>query len=264
MINDIQPKAISYWKYIDDITTSEIVKRHTCSTIQDSINDIQQWSKDNRLQLNGTKCKELRIYFGKDVLDFANIRIDGIDLEIVTHVKILGLTISGDLKWNQHVQNVVKKANKRIYFIVQLKRAKLPPSEILLFYCSCVRPILEYGSQVFHYGLPMYLSDVIERVQQRVLSIIYPGCAHTDSLRYSNLQILYARREEACSKLFKSIESNPNHKHIKLIPPRMVQHHCLRKQREFMIPRVNTNRCSNTFIMSSVTESNRLYDSLVP
>jgi hypothetical protein len=156
MINDLKPCATDYWKYIDDTTTSEVVKRHTHSTIQESVNYIQQFVDG---QLNSTKCKELRMHFGRDELDFSNIRINGSNLEIINHIKILGLTISNDLKWNQHVNNIVKKANKRIYFIIQLKRAKIPQSEILLFYCTCVRPTLDYSTQVFHYALPNYLSD---------------------------------------------------------------------------------------------------------
>lgn len=212
---------------------------------------------ENRLQLNSTKCKELRIHFGKEELDFSNIRINSCNLEITAHAKILGLTISNNLKWNQHVYNIVKKANKRIYFIIQLKRAKIPIPEILLFYCTCVRPILEYSSEVFHYALPKYLHDFIERVQQRVLSIIYPGCGYTDCLKYSNLQTLHARREEACLKLFKSIENSTDHKLHNLLPMRMVQSHCLRSHREFIIPNVNTNRFLNTYVLSSAMAINR-------
>ena len=149
---------------------------------------------------------------------FSNILINGSNIEVVNHVKILGLTISGDLKWNQHVDNIGKKANKWIYFIIQLKQAKIPPSAILLFYCTCVRPILEYSTQVFHYALPKYLSDAIECVQQRVLSIIYPGSDYTDSLTRSKLQTLHARREDACLKLFKNIESRSDHKLQDLLP----------------------------------------------
>ena len=199
------------------------------------------------------KCSDLATL----VLGFSNILINGSNIEVVNHVKILSFTISGDLKWNQHVDNIVKKANKRIYFIIQLKRAKIPPSAILLFYCTCVNPILEYSTQVFHYALPKYLSDVIERVQQRVVSIINPGSDYTDSLTRSKLQTLHARREDACLKLFKNIESRSNHKLHHLPPTRMVQNHCLRSHREFIIPNVNTNRFLNTFILSSVNEMNK-------
>ena len=50
MITDLRPCATDYWKYIDDTTTSEVVKRHTHSTIQEGVNYIEQWSMDNRLQ----------------------------------------------------------------------------------------------------------------------------------------------------------------------------------------------------------------------
>ena len=99
MINDLRPCTVDYWKYVDDTTTSEVVKKHTLScTIQERVNDIEQWSMDNRLQLNSSKCKELRIHFGNDVLEFSNILINGSNIEVVNRVKILGLTISGDLK----------------------------------------------------------------------------------------------------------------------------------------------------------------------
>ena len=37
--------------------------------------------------------------------------------------KLLGVTISHDLSWNKHVENIVKKAGKRLYMLYQLKRA---------------------------------------------------------------------------------------------------------------------------------------------
>ena len=41
-----------------------------------------------------------------------------------------------------------------------------------------------------------------------------------------------------------------------LLPARIVQHHCLRNHREFMIPNVNTNRFLNTYVLSSANEMN--------
>ncbi len=123
------------------------------SSIQQSIDHIQEWSVANRLQLNGTKCKEMRIHFGKNNLEFKNINTDGIEIEIINHGQILCLTISNDLKWTQPMIN--KNTNKRMFFIIQLKRAKVPTSDIILFYCTCERPLLEYSCQVFHHALPV-------------------------------------------------------------------------------------------------------------
>ena len=143
--------------------------------MQNSVDVVQNWSITNKLQLHDSKCKELRFCFTRS--DHASLH--------VTHARILGLTISSDLKWNKHILNTIYKANKRFYFIVQLKRAKVPTSDIFNFYCACIRQVLEYCCQVYHYGLPCYLSNAIERVQKRVMSIIYPNLSYDDSLALS-------------------------------------------------------------------------------
>ena len=67
-----------------------------------------------------------------------------------TAAKLLGLTISDDLTWNAHVNEVVrKKASKKLYFLVQLKRSRLPPSDLVLLYLSCVRSTVDYAIPVF-------------------------------------------------------------------------------------------------------------------
>ena len=60
-----------------------------------------------------------------------NIKIDGIDVEQVDHAKLLGVTISQDLSWNKHVENIVKKAGKRLYMMYQLKRAGISQSDLV-------------------------------------------------------------------------------------------------------------------------------------
>ena len=69
-----------------------------------------------------------------------NIKIDGIDVEQVDHAKLLGVTISHDLSWNKHVENIVKKAGKRLYMMYQLKRAGISQSDLVTVYLSVVRP----------------------------------------------------------------------------------------------------------------------------
>ena len=128
---------------------------------------MYMWNLQNKFQLNVQKCKELLFQFHRNRVPFDNIH-----LLAVRQAKILGVTVSDDLRWSTHVLNIIKKANKRIFFIVQLKGAKIPTKEILNFYCCCVRPVLEYACEVFHFALPKYLSDNIERVQSPEKSYI--------------------------------------------------------------------------------------------
>jgi hypothetical protein len=55
------------------------------------------------------KCKEMRICFGFNVNDFQPITINNITLDIVQNAKVLGLHIANNLKWNIHVNVVIKK-----------------------------------------------------------------------------------------------------------------------------------------------------------
>ena len=102
---------------------------------------------------------------------------------------------------------IIKKANKRVFFIIQLKQAKLPVKEIINFYCTCVRPVLEYGCEAFHFALPEYLIAAIERIQRRITSIIFPGLPYSERLEKGNLVTLSVRRKSACAKLFDQVRS---------------------------------------------------------
>ena len=53
----------------------------------------------------------------------STILIYGNVVDRVDHVKLLGITLSNDLIWKRHVDNIVKKAGKRMYMLYHLKRA---------------------------------------------------------------------------------------------------------------------------------------------
>jgi hypothetical protein len=76
---------------------------------------------------------------------------------------------------------------------------------------------MEFSCQVFHFALPSYLSNSLERVQKRVLSIIYPLTGYADCLQKSSIKSLSDRRVDACEKLFNEITTTPAanmHNHI--------------------------------------------------
>lgn len=125
-------------------------------------------------------------------------------METVKSAKLLGVTISDDLSWNEHVREVVNKASKRLYFLVQLKRAGLPTSDLVLFYCICIRSVVSYAIPVFYYSLPLYIKTELERVQKRVVAIIFLGIDYTDALVSTELPSIEHYNENICKKTFNS------------------------------------------------------------
>ena len=254
LINDLvlNDKNAYLWKYVDDTTSSEIVAKGHPSCSQNIADSIVQWSSRNKLKLNDEKCKELRICFAKNQDAFQPINVNGKDLEVVESVKLLGLTVTNDLSWNIHIENVVKKAAKRLYFLVQLKRAKLPRKDLVLFYVTCIRSIITYAIPVFFYALPKYLQNELERLQKRAFSIINPDLTYHEALAESNIPTVISYGEKVCRDVFKSTINNDSDKLNKLLPPTHEAAYQLRNNRRFFLPNWHTNRFKNTFIVTSV------------
>ena len=134
------------------------------------------------------------------------IVVNGQELEAVQSAKLLGITITSNLSWNNHIGKVLKKASKCLYFLVQLKRAKLPSNDLVLLYTTWIRSILSYAVPVFYYALLKYLQDDdLERVQKRALSIIFAGLAYNTALEVAGIQTVSDCNESICDKTFKYI-----------------------------------------------------------
>ena len=80
---------------------------------------------------------------------FDPVTVDGTQIQATTSSKLLGLTINNTLTWNDHVRSLVKKAARKIYFLVQLKRARVPAEDLVAYYCACIRSSLDYACPVF-------------------------------------------------------------------------------------------------------------------
>ncbi len=66
------------------------------------------------MKLNISKCKELIIDFSKDKRIFPSLQIADSYINRVDSVGILVITRQSNMKWNVHVENIIKKASKRL------------------------------------------------------------------------------------------------------------------------------------------------------
>ena len=125
--------------------------------------------------------------------------------------------MDNDLKWNCHVDYIIKKACKKLYSLRVLRRARVSQPNILRIYLSTVRPVLEYAVPVWQ-NIPAYLSEAIERVQKRALNIIYPEAeSYAHALQLGKLDRLDDRRVHLCYKYMAKMKS-PSHPLHHLLP----------------------------------------------
>ena len=120
-INDLRT-TVPLYKYVDDSTLFEICYRNDVSVIQESVDIAARWTEQNDRKIYSEKSKEIIISFAQDGnfrSTIPNIKIDRMDIAQVYHAKLLGVTISQDLTWNKHVDNIVKKAGNMLYQLKQ-------------------------------------------------------------------------------------------------------------------------------------------------
>ena len=256
MINDLDIKSPLFWIFVDDTTPSEVIQKGNASNAQGITDELIEWSRNNKVVLNPDKCKELRISFSRNPDAFDPVIIDGYEIELVNSAKLLGITISDSLTWNAHVNEVVKKASEKLYLLVQLKRARLPPSDLVLFYLSCVRSTVDYGVPDFYNALPQYLKNELVRIEKRALSIILPSMSYNKACEVLWITPITEHHSQLRRKLFNAIVTDPKHKLHGLLPQENNASYNFRNNRPFVLSRVHTNRANSTFILAMSRQLN--------
>ena len=180
-------------EFVDDTTALEILPRNGNSLLNVAVNDIHKFSFEHNMKLNPKKCKEMLINFMQNN-NFAlrPIVLDNNTVERVTTYKLLGIIISNDLKRNEHIHYLSKKASKHLYSLGILKKVVVTRGGIAKVYLTTITPILEYGVQVWQ-DIPEFLSNKLESIKKRALHIIYPCHSYLDTLNTTNLSSLKER-----------------------------------------------------------------------
>ena len=148
------------------------------------------------------------MFISKQKPAFQPVVLDNKPFKVEDQAKLLGITFNNTLTWNSHIEDIVKKVSKRLYFLVQLKRAEVSINDLGLFYITCVRSVIDYAVPVFHCALPKYLIEELERIQKRAMAIIFPECNYQEALDRANICKLEDHHKHICNKLFKDIKVN--------------------------------------------------------
>ena len=93
--------------------------------------------------------------------------------DMVTSFKLLGVTVTDSLRWDDHIDAITAKASKRLWFLKKLKRAGVSQSDLNYYYEAVIRPVIQYACPVWHCSLTSEQSKPLEAVQRRALSLIH-------------------------------------------------------------------------------------------
>ena len=103
--------------FADDCMLYRRIQTHEDSSqLQDDFNSLQKWEKDWLMSFNPKKCQVLRITRKKTQVIF-NYVIGNHTLDSLDTAKYLGVHLSRDLSWNNHINYIAKKASSASAFL---------------------------------------------------------------------------------------------------------------------------------------------------
>jgi len=120
--------------------------------MQSHVDELTGQATNVGMIINVKKTKEMLIGRALKV-SMPPVLLNSQPIQWVDKFKLLGVHISNDLKWAQHVNVISSKAAARLYFLKQLKRAGAGTGDFLCFYNTILRPVLKYASPVWHSSL---------------------------------------------------------------------------------------------------------------
>jgi hypothetical protein len=107
-------------------------------------NTMHEWATIWQMQFNSKKCHILTLTKRKNKL-VSSYNLNGDISSNVDSYSYLGVVVSSDLKWRNHIASITNKATRAFNF-VRRNIYNCPSETKALAYVSLVRPNLEYAA----------------------------------------------------------------------------------------------------------------------
>ena len=182
-----------------------------CFILQEDLTSIGQWEADWQMKFNVAKCHSMRVtrhqHHKQILFDYS---LHNQTLENVQSAKYLGITISDNMDWGQHISEISSKATKTLGFLRRNLVAFAPRSTKEVAYKTLVRPKLEYAAPIWSPYSKLQINQV-EKVQRTAARWTCRRWRNTssvgemlDELEWPSLE---ARRDRSSLLLFHKIHS---------------------------------------------------------
>ena len=217
---------------------------------QDWLNTINEWTEENKMIINEKKTKTMIFNFTNDYKFTTRLQLKNENVEVIEKTRLLGTMISDDIKWDQNVSTIVKKANARMELLRKVASFGTPVDDLKTIYILYIRSILEQSAPVWHSSLTQENVDDLERVQKSAIKVIlnenYKG--YVQGLAQLGLENLSSRREQLCLTFALRCTKSEKMKHMFPLNPKS---HLMntRVQGKYKVYHANTDRYKDSAII---------------
>ena len=145
------------------------------------------------------------------------------------------------------MREISAKANKRLHFLKLLKRSAMTTDELLHYYKTVIRPVIEYACPVWQSSLTVDELRRLEAIQKRAIMIIYGAINYEFYCSLYKLEQIQTRLRILTRKFYAKI-LQPNDCLYRPLPRRELEH--VKKLRTFKNFDIvcRTSRFQNSFL----------------
>ena len=174
-INDIAKNLHSTARlFADDTMVYLAVKNEDdARLLQEDLKTLEKWEDTWMMEFYPAKCEVITITRARSPIVYP-YTLHGEPLKHVDTVKYLGVKINKDLKWDQHITMITKKATNSLNFLrrnININNREVKSNA----YKALVRPLLEYSHTAT-------LIKSMEAVQRRAARFVYRRYQRTSSV----------------------------------------------------------------------------------
>ena len=89
----------------------------------------------------------------KDKQFTVNLKLNGKTIKVVDEAKLLGTTITSNLKWDQKTSEIVRKAYSRMPLLAKISEFQPKIKDMITIYTAYIRSILEQSCEVWSFSI---------------------------------------------------------------------------------------------------------------
>ena len=233
--------------FADDTSLLEVITDpiQTFQKINRDLTRLHLWSKQWLVNFNPTKTKYIVFSKKPKPPNYPDLFINNTQLQQVSEHTQLGITFNTRVTWDNHIDKNCKKAMNRLTALKKLGN-RIPRKSRLTIYLSFIRPILEYGFQLYD-NCTSTLSDKLEHVQRECLLYVtgaYKKTSHRELLKEVGIPALEKRRKKQKIVFMYKAKQGLLPTYLKQIIPETVGNmnvYNLRNVDNFILPKIRTN-----------------------
>uniref|UniRef100_A0A9J7WZZ8 Reverse transcriptase domain-containing protein n=1 Tax=Cyprinus carpio carpio TaxID=630221 RepID=A0A9J7WZZ8_CYPCA len=221
--NDCTSKdpSVKLLKFADDTTLIGLIQDGDESAYRQEVKELAVWCSLNNLELNTLKTVEMIVDFRRNSPALPPLTIMNSTVTAVESFRFLGTTISQDLKWDNHIDSILRKFN-------------LPQELLKQFYSAIIESILYTSVTVWFSSASK--SDLrrlqrVVRTAERIIGTTLPS-----------IQELYLSRVSKRAGKITLDPSHPAHSLFELLP----------SGRRYRALSTRTNRHRNSFFPQAI------------